>query len=365
MGRIADFRVADAKALAERAGYVCSYPSCGSTTIGPSAESVRSTAKTGMACHIYAAADGPAARRVRPDMTTEELRSIENGIWMCYRHGKLIDADECTYAPELLKDWRNFAVRRAELRHAMGREPTAADLAREPLARLDVDLQGFDFIAKIADALELSNVAAIWGREEMLAVRDFVVELARNALTHGKATDFELSVRPYSIELVDDGIPFSLNDLAAAASQRGGSMSLKQLGRNAPGVVATYHRSDHRNRISLASTDTLEEFLTSHPCSTAVFGHPDSVSAAMHFIEAHPECGTIFLRPRFGMLSYSDIYSIAAALRARDFGQRDIALVIGAHSKGLNEVIAEIMPSVRVVADRAPNSPTSSLIELL
>ena len=40
------------------------------------------------------AADGPGARRVVPTMTPEQLASYENGIWMCYRHGKLIDTDE-------------------------------------------------------------------------------------------------------------------------------------------------------------------------------------------------------------------------------------------------------------------------------
>ncbi|WP_152977832.1 hypothetical protein [Bradyrhizobium pachyrhizi] len=81
------------KALAERVGHRCSFPDCNASTIGPSAESATSIAKTGMACHIYAAADGPAARRTGRSKSIDELRSIENGIWMCYRHGKLIDTE--------------------------------------------------------------------------------------------------------------------------------------------------------------------------------------------------------------------------------------------------------------------------------
>ena len=94
MGKRADFTVPVSRGLAERAGFICSFPKCNAPTIGPSAESSIASAKTGMACHIYAASDGPAARRIRPEMTIAELSAIENGIWMCYRHGKLIDADE-------------------------------------------------------------------------------------------------------------------------------------------------------------------------------------------------------------------------------------------------------------------------------
>jgi hypothetical protein len=35
-------------------------------------------------------------------MSTAELQSAENGIWMCYRHGKLIDTDETTYSADIL-----------------------------------------------------------------------------------------------------------------------------------------------------------------------------------------------------------------------------------------------------------------------
>ena len=69
-----------------------------------------------MACHIYAASNGPAARRVNTSLSVDELRSIDNGIWMCYTHGKLIDADEATYTPEMLKYWRKLAERKAQLR---------------------------------------------------------------------------------------------------------------------------------------------------------------------------------------------------------------------------------------------------------
>jgi hypothetical protein len=91
-----DFNSTTKNALAKRAGNMCSFPGCNAITEGPSSESDMSVSKTGMACHIYAAANGPSARRVDVKMTAEELTDISNGIWMCYRHGKLIDTDEAT-----------------------------------------------------------------------------------------------------------------------------------------------------------------------------------------------------------------------------------------------------------------------------
>ena len=89
-------------------------------TVGPSAEGNDKTASSGMACHIYAAQDGPSARRIRPDMSIKALKSIDNGIWMCYQHGKIIDTDECTYSPFLLEQWRGLAEVKARIRHEHG-----------------------------------------------------------------------------------------------------------------------------------------------------------------------------------------------------------------------------------------------------
>ena len=55
-----------------------------------------------MACHIAAAAGGPGARRYVKEMSADERASVENGIWMCYTHGKVIDTDEA-FAGELLE----------------------------------------------------------------------------------------------------------------------------------------------------------------------------------------------------------------------------------------------------------------------
>ena len=349
MGKRADFTVPVSRGLAERAGFICSFPKCNAPTIGPSAESSIASAKTGMACHIYAASDGPAARRIRPEMTIAELSAIENGIWMCYRHGKLIDADECTYTPNLLQEWRRQAERRAALRHALGRELTLKDLATEALAAHTVELATPQLVLEIADIVRNSGMESIWGGTSALAARDAAIEIARNALTHGAATRVNVQVTAHSLQLSDDGAPFSLSDLEAATSPRGGVRALTQLRSNAPGVILSYVRQDSRNVFTLASTNALDELLASHPCSTSVFGGFASVEAAMDFIEERPECGTIFLRPRYGTLSYSDLYNLKSALIGRGLTDRDVALVMEPHSEGIREFLAEEMPNVRLI----------------
>jgi len=68
---------------------------------------------TGVAAHISAASPGGA----RHDETlTSEMRSdIANGIWLCQTHAKLIDDDELTYTPAVLRDWKETSEHMAAL----------------------------------------------------------------------------------------------------------------------------------------------------------------------------------------------------------------------------------------------------------
>jgi hypothetical protein len=349
VARLAEFPATISKALAERVGYRCSFPECDAPTIGPSAESATSTARTGMACHIYVAADGPAARRIGHNKSIDELRSIENGIWMCYRHGKLIDTDECSFTPQLLMDWRRLQEHRSRLRHELGRELSSDDMSGEALASLGLEIRMPESIREITDAIHASGLSDIWGEQTALAVRDFAIELGRNAMTHGRANDFRLTVNPHTVVLSDDGAPFALDDLRRSESARGGAMSLRQMQRRLPNLVVSYRREGLRNVTTLASTSAIGEMLSTTPCTTDFFGAMSSVKAAMEFIAAHPECETIFLRPTWGTVSYSDLGSLASAIDAYGFGQKDIALILEPHSEGIREVIAETMPNVRII----------------
>ena len=116
MSRRDEFSAPTKRALAARAGHVCSFKGCPRHTSGPSAEAGDASVNLGEACHIRAASPGVGARRYDPTMTHEERRSIDNGIWMCRTHAKLIDSDEATYTVERLHQWKREAEARAERR---------------------------------------------------------------------------------------------------------------------------------------------------------------------------------------------------------------------------------------------------------
>lgn len=58
-----EFLMTTKRALCDRAGNKCSFPTCSAPTSGPSDESDSSVDSTGMACHIFAAAEGKGAKR--------------------------------------------------------------------------------------------------------------------------------------------------------------------------------------------------------------------------------------------------------------------------------------------------------------
>ena len=98
------------RTLADRVAWKCSFPGCSQITIGPNASQDKST-NLGEAAHIFAAAeDGP---RYNPDMTPDERKSIDNGIWMCRHHARLIDTDFFNYSAATLQQWKLIAEENA------------------------------------------------------------------------------------------------------------------------------------------------------------------------------------------------------------------------------------------------------------
>lgn len=97
--------------LAMRVALKCSFSGCGRITVGPGNETKESILILGEAAHIHAASrKGP---RYNPDMSPEERKSIDNGIWMCRHHARLIDADYTNYSAFTLKQWKIIAEKNA------------------------------------------------------------------------------------------------------------------------------------------------------------------------------------------------------------------------------------------------------------
>ena len=107
-----DFSPTVKTTLAGRAGWKCSFPNCGRSTAGPSAESADKWIKNGIAAHISAAA--PGGPRYDINLTHEQRSDISNAIWMCPTHGTLIDKDQTAYTTADIKEWKAAAELRAK-----------------------------------------------------------------------------------------------------------------------------------------------------------------------------------------------------------------------------------------------------------
>ncbi|MBF6032855.1 hypothetical protein H8F23_06300 [Pseudomonas sp. P155] len=105
-----DFLQSTVQRLRDRAGNVCSFPDCHVHTHG-SAFTGEKAVGVGVACHIKAAA--PGGPRYDPKQTKDERRHLDNGIWMCQTHSKLVDADDSAFSVEALRVWKQKAEERS------------------------------------------------------------------------------------------------------------------------------------------------------------------------------------------------------------------------------------------------------------
>jgi hypothetical protein len=106
-----DFPLKTIETLAKRVGCRCSNPGCRKLTSGPHEEAHKSV-NIGVAAHITAAA--PGGKRYNPGLSSEERKSIENGMWLCQNCGKLIDSNEQKYSVEILEAWKHEAEQQAQ-----------------------------------------------------------------------------------------------------------------------------------------------------------------------------------------------------------------------------------------------------------
>lgn len=116
-----DFEPKVKEIMAKRVGYRCSNPNCRQLTCGPQGEPTK-TINIGVASHICAASQG--GPRFDPDQNQEQRKSIENGIWLCQTHAKLIDSDEKRYSVHILQQWKYFSESAAlmELENIQGND---------------------------------------------------------------------------------------------------------------------------------------------------------------------------------------------------------------------------------------------------
>lgn len=96
--------------LGNRVGWRCSNPDCRKPTRGAN-DNPQDITNIGVAAHICAAASG--GPRYDPNMSPDERKSADNGIWLCQSCSKLIDDDIVRYNVNLLHVWKENAERLA------------------------------------------------------------------------------------------------------------------------------------------------------------------------------------------------------------------------------------------------------------
>lgn len=132
--------------IAKCAGWLCSFPTCRTPTVGATSDG-ESEVNVGTAAHICAAA--PGGPRYDEKMSQEERSSAKNGIWMFRDHGKAIDSNDPEFTVERLREWKRQAEIdswRRVLRNETAREPTVAaamQLATRIRAAAQSDLEVF------------------------------------------------------------------------------------------------------------------------------------------------------------------------------------------------------------------------------
>lgn len=102
----ANFSPSTKRIIAQRAGYRCSIPACRALTIGPG-KMPNQISNTGTACHIFSAS--PNGPRGQGGLQNAEIQQATNGIWMCRKHGALVDTNQGNaYPASLLISLKNL-----------------------------------------------------------------------------------------------------------------------------------------------------------------------------------------------------------------------------------------------------------------
>lgn len=337
-------------ALAKRAGYRCSYPSCKATTVGPSDEGTEAVANTGEAAHISAASPGRGSRRYDPLLTTDQRVSIENGIWCCNVHAELIDTDEVMYTVDVLKKWKRIAERRAQLRQAHGELEFAGhgELLAMGLAPEALTVASHERLSeKIGSAVTHACIGDLAGKHTADTLRDFLIEYARNALSHGGATSIAINFEERRVTIVDNGGVFNLSHLSSPAS-RGGGMAYRALLKTIRLNGISSERSPRgENCVYIPFSVSAQELPHANPCAISI--SREDVHAGTLDLSVLAGCDRVYVvAPDFGVFSDGPIFQ--AALRHILSTHGNVVFVCPLVSDGVLEHYRALFAPVEVVS---------------
>lgn len=166
-----DFSGSTKELLANRVGRRCSNPNCRKPTCGANDDPTKIT-NIGVAAHIRAAAKG--GPRFDPNMSVEERKSPDNGIWLCQNCAKLIDSDTKRFTIELLGTWKQIAEKYA----------ITEVCSNDPIQNSDNDISLIKFFVQCFDRPAFQDDIKQEGRMEDFdkAIEDTIIALNTGVL---------------------------------------------------------------------------------------------------------------------------------------------------------------------------------------
>jgi hypothetical protein len=302
--------------LRGQVGGRCSSPGCRAPTEGPSEASQAAINSVGVAAHITAASSG--GPRYDPTLTPEQRSSAENGIWLCGTHADEIDGDVVRFPVPTLQWWKEQAVAAALQERGVPMHPRGGS----PLLRgqfADVNVAG-EINRKIGSTLERACLSEVFGPATGSAIRDLVIEVAKNSFQHGGATRVTLSVEPRRILLVDDGRSFEPANLLRLPG-RGGRSAYEAV-RDDQQVIALADYTFSRNQLLIVPVAHVKGQIL--PCTTDV---RRPFQQLVWRPEIYENCERIYIgAPEF--LSPSDAFELGPMIRELQHGAgKEIVLI--------------------------------------
>ena len=169
-----DFSVPVVRVLAERVGHRCSRPECRALTCGPQDDESKSV-NVGVGAHITAAAKG--GPRYDSNLSPEERKNVDNGIWLCQNCAKLIDNDVLRFPVDLLHNWKDKAEKKARL--SVGKSVVEKEAGEA--AVLEVSVEQLRVSIHKCGALLRSHKYTVGGTDRSISreVVDEIVEWAK------------------------------------------------------------------------------------------------------------------------------------------------------------------------------------------
>lgn len=345
-----DFTLETKIQLAKRVGYHCSFPGCGSLTVGPSAESEKSTSNVGTACHISAASQGKGAKRYNANLSSNERKHISNGIWMCDKHGKLIDTDETRFSTSLLKTWKDLAENVANLMIQKGYDyQTALKLfGGKKLANIDVTIEKTGAENEvIGNLITDSCISIVWGNPISDAIRDYLIEHFRNSFGHGKATFFQITINENKITISDNGYEFNPHRLIENKGKTGGTIAIKNLLlQYSEKLVFNTQRIGDNNKTIITILENVETIFSITPCSIRL------TSEEFHYgnstITISEDCNEFYIvLPRYFALS--DVRLIPEKFPQFHRTGKYLVFIMEYVSDGVKVLLRETYPECRII----------------